>query len=157
MLNNDAASTTYSHVALGFDPYYAIPVPKPGLQHEPGDISHDGILLTLYEHIVSDEAGDPAGCNNAIEIKAEIPNQHEKFIVVAEQVRIVERRIVVGRTGDSELNGFVRNLLHHPTVPKHEAEDSCQKHRAGLGFPEIFAVSSTCMNIGKRFLRGVIV
>src|SRR6266566_1438619 len=123
MLNNDAASTTYSHVALGFDPYYAIPVPKPGLQHEPGDISHDGILLTLYEHIVSDEAGDPAGCNNAIEIKAEIPNQHEKFIVVAEQARIVERRIVVGRTGDSELNGFVRNLLHHPTVPKHDAVD----------------------------------
>jgi len=123
MLNNDAAPTAYSYVAFGFDPYYAISVAEPGLQHEPGDISHNGILLTLYEHIVRDEAGDPAGCNNAVEIKAEIPNQREKFIVVAEQSRIVEWRIVVWRTGDSELNGFVRNLFHHSTVAKHDAVD----------------------------------
>src|SRR6266705_1486287 len=47
MLNNDAAPTAYSYVAFGFDPYYAISVAEPGLQHEPGDISNNRILLTL--------------------------------------------------------------------------------------------------------------
>ena len=62
MLNNDAASTAYSHVAFGFDPYYAISISEPGLQHEPGDVGHDRILLALHEHIVGDEADYSASC-----------------------------------------------------------------------------------------------
>src|SRR2546428_13832482 len=97
MLNYDAASSTYSYVAFWFDPYYAITISKSGTQHEARDVSDDGILLSLHEHTISDKTGHSARGQDSVEAAGEIPNQAKKLIRVLEQVRIVERRIVVGR------------------------------------------------------------
>src|SRR5213594_2209554 len=53
----------------------------------------------------------------------DVLNQSEKFVVVAEQVRIVEGRIVVGRACDRQLDGLVRNLLHRSTIAEHNTVD----------------------------------
>ena len=53
----------------------------------------------------------------------DILNQGEKFVVVAEQVRIVEGCIVVGWACDRQLDGPVRNLLHRSTVAEHDTVD----------------------------------
>src|SRR5438552_7473889 len=96
MLNYNAASSTYSYVAFWFDPYYAITISKPGIKHEPSDVSDDGILLSLHEHIISNKTGHPARSKDSIEVACEMTNQSEKLAIVLEQVRIVERRVIVG-------------------------------------------------------------
>src|SRR5260370_4294179 len=142
MLNHDAASTAYSNVALGFDPYYAISVSETCLQHEPGGVGHYRILLTLHEHIVGDETGYSARCRDAIEVAAEVLNQCEKFIVVSEQARIVEGCIVVGWTCNRELNGLIRNLLHCSTVAKHDTVD-CAHSSPLNGTPSQFELKAS--------------
>src|SRR5439155_1889593 len=89
-------SSTYSYVAFWFDPYYAITISKPGIKHEPSDVSDDGILLSLHEHIISNKTGHPARSKDSIEVACEMINQSEKLAIVLEQVRIVERGVIVG-------------------------------------------------------------
>src|SRR2546430_5229748 len=61
---------------------------------------------------------------NSVEVAAQIINQSKKLVVVFEQVRIVERRVVVGRARHHQLDRFVIDLPHRPAVSEDDAVDS---------------------------------
>src|SRR6266480_5329658 len=85
MLNYDAAPSTYSHVAFRFDPHYAITISKPGIQYEPRDVSNDGILLSLHEHIIRYKPGHSARGQDPVEVTGQIINQSKKPVIVFQQ------------------------------------------------------------------------
>src|SRR5439155_23508105 len=116
MLNYAAAASTYSYVPCWFDPHYAITIPKPSIQHEPRDVSNDGILLSLHEHIIRHKTGHSAGGEDSEKVVRQIINQSEKLVIVFEQIRVVERRVVIGRARHHQLDRLVTDLLHRPTV-----------------------------------------
>jgi len=126
MLDYDPTTTTYSDVALWFNPHDPVPISKTCVEHQPRNIGDNRVLLTLHQHIVGDEAGYSPGGHHAIQILAEILHELQELRVVLEEVGIVERRIVVWWACNHEVDRAIRDLLHRPAVGEDNPMESSQ-------------------------------